>query len=92
MERNIDQEKLKKLNTVRKIWMFLLPVFVAIVLFQLYRWSQNDGNLRGILSPAGMVFIGMAILTERYNKILSYIFIAIGLIIVIWGVVAMIIY
>jgi hypothetical protein len=84
-EEILKQEKL--LKTVRTIWMFLTPFFVAIILFNLYKWTQGSDSLPSILSPLGMVFVGLSSIIGTRNKLLSYVFLALGMIAVIGGLV-----
>ncbi len=87
-----DAGKEKAARTMRVIWSILTPVFALIVLFQLYEWSRGDDSLRGILSPFGMIFLGLANMFARRNKNLRTVLIAIALILVVSGLIASIIY
>ncbi len=82
-EEKLKQEKV--LKTARTIWMILIPIFAALVLFNLYNWTRGKDNLSGILSPLGMTFVGLASITGSRNKPLSYIFLVLGMIAVIGG-------
>ena len=85
-EETLKQEK--TLNLVRNLWMFLIPFFVAIILYNLYKWSKGSDSLPSILSPLGMVFVGLASIIGFRNKPLSYVFLALGLISVFGGLAA----
>ncbi len=85
-------KKAKVAQTMRVTWMILTPVFAALVLWQLYGWSNGRDNLRGILSPLGMFFVGLGLLAVGRNKTLSYILIGIAMILVISSLVLLIIY
>ena len=85
-EEKLKQEKV--LKTMRKIWMFLIPFLAAGILFNLYEWTQGSDSLPSILSPLGMIFVGLANITGTRNKPLSYVFLALGLIAVVAGLVA----
>lgn len=77
---------------MRVIWMILSVVFVGIVLLDLYLWSNGKGNLRGILPPLGMIFVGIGAIIRPRNRNLSYVFTGIALVLVISGLILMIIY
>jgi len=84
------EEKLKQETAVkaaRKVWMVLIPIFVIVILFNLYGWTQGKDNLPSILSPLGMIFVGLASITGSRNRVLSYIFIVAGMIAVVAGLV-----
>ena len=85
-EEKLKQEKV--LKTVRILWMFLIPFFVAIILYNLYKWTQGSDSLPSILSPLGMVFVGLASIIGFRNKPLSYVFLALGMISVFGGLAA----
>lgn len=87
------EEILKKEQTmvsVRKVWMFLTPLFAFLALFNLYNWTQGSDSLTSLLSMTGMTFVGIATITGSRNKPLSYVFIAIGAIAVLAGLVSVI--
>lgn len=87
---------LKKENlmrTLRIVWSVLIAVFVAIILFRLYSWSQGKGDLHEILSPLGMIFVGLSnIFSSRNNKTLTGVLVAIALVLVVSGLVTTIMY
>ncbi len=84
--------KNKTMKTMRIIWMILIAVFAALVLFRLYSWSKGEDNLRGLLSPLGMVFVGLGAIIRPRNRMLSYVFTGIALVLVITGLALMLIY
>lgn len=86
---NLDENsKAAKINnTMRVVWIILVTVFAAVILWRVYTWSNGQGNLRDILSPLGMIFIGLGIIVRPYNKILSYSMTGIAAILVITGLV-----
>lgn len=84
--------KNKTMQTMRVIWTILIVVFGAIVLWRLYLWSDGRDNLRGLLSPLGMIFVGLGAILRPRNRNLSYIFTGIALVLVIAGLILMIIY
>ena len=76
------------MKTARKVWMFLIPLFAVIILFNLYNWwTQGKDTLPSILSPLGMIFVGLASITGSRNKPLSYVFLVLGMIAVVGGLV-----
>jgi len=85
-EEKLKQEKV--LKTMRKIWMFIIPFLAAGILFNLYKWTQGSNSLPSILSPLGMIFVGLASITGSRNKPLSYVFLVLGMIAVIAGLAA----
>jgi polyferredoxin len=82
----------KTMQTMRVVWMVLVAVFSALVLWRLYNWSNGQDNLRGILSPLGMIFVGLGAIIRPRNRMLSYAFTGIALVLVISGLVLMFIY
>jgi len=82
-----NSKNAKITNTMRTIWIVLITVFVAVILWRVYEWSNGQGNLRDILSPLGMIFIGLGIIVRPQNKVLSYSMTGIAAILVITGLV-----
>lgn len=80
------------MKTMRIIWTILIVVFAALVLLRLYGWSKGQDNLRGLLSPLGMVFVGLGAIIRPRNRMLSYVFTGIALVLVITGLVLMLVY
>ena len=74
-------------NTMRNIWIVLIIVFVAVILWSVYKWSNGQGNLRNILSPLGMIFIGLGIIVRPHNRVLSYSMTGVAAILVVTGLV-----
>ncbi len=85
-------KKEKTMRTVRILWSILAAVFAFIVLLRLYSWSQGKDGLHEILSPLGMVFVGLSTIVGSRNKNLSYVLLAIALILVVSGLATMFIY
>ena len=86
-DQNAKREK--SLRTIRIVWMFLIPIFAVIVLLRLYNWSNDRGNLVGILPPLGMILVGLAQIVGRRNKTLTYALLAVAMIFVISGLLLM---
>lgn len=86
------EKKARQMRTIRKIWMFLIPLFVIVVLFNLYNWSNGEGNIRSIYPPLGMIFVGLATTVGEGKQILRYAFLALGMIFVVTGLVLTILY
>lgn len=84
--------KNKTMQTMSVVWKILIVVFAAIVAWRLYQWSIGQDNLRGILSPLGMIFVGLGAIIRPRNRNLSYIFTGVALILVFTGLALMFIY
>ncbi len=80
------------MQTARVMWLIITPIFAFFVLFRLYEWSRGGDGLRHILSPLGMVCVGLAGIHGARNKILRTVLIAIALILVISGLITLIMY
>ena len=55
-------------QTARKFWYFLTPIFVLIVLWRVYQWTQGGDELWGGLPSLGMVFLGLSIIAGKERK------------------------
>lgn len=77
---------------MRLVWTILTVVFAVMVLWRLYDWSNGHENLRGFLSPIGMIFVGVGALIRPRNRNLSFVFTGIALILVFTSLVLMLIY
>lgn len=84
--------KAKSARTLQIIWTILIVVFAVITAIRLYGWANGTDNLRGILSPLGMIFVGAGALIRPRNQMLSYVFTGIALVLVISGLILMFIY
>lgn len=82
----------KTMRTMRVVWSILMAVFAALVLWRLYEWSNGRDNLRGILSPLGMIFVGAGAIIRPRNRNLSYVFTGIALVLVFTGLALMLVY
>lgn len=90
-DENQTEKKAKQMETARKIWMFITPLFALIGLFSLYNWTQSSGGRpTSALSQFGMVFVGLSIIVGKRNKTLSYVLLAAGMILVLAGLVSVI--
>ncbi len=85
-------KKGKLMRTLRIIWSILIAVFAAVILFRIYSWSQGQGNLHEILSPLGMIFVGLANIFSTRNKTLSSIFVGLAVILVTAGLITLFVY
>ncbi|MGI8467262.1 MAG: hypothetical protein ACR2N3_02310 [Pyrinomonadaceae bacterium] len=82
----IEAEKREKMmRAARVTWMIFIAVCAAVILWQLYRWSQGKHGLQRILTPLTFIFIGLSSITCSRNKMLSYILMAAASILVIWN-------
>jgi len=82
-EEKLKQEK--SLKTARTIWTVLVVLFGVLALFNLYGLIQGKDALASVLSQSGMVFVGLAILIGSRNKLLYYVFTALGVVAVFAG-------
>lgn len=78
-----DLKKAKTLRMIRTVWMILVPLFAAIILWRLYNYSNGKDNLSGILSPLGLTLIGIASIINERHKMLRTVLIAAAMILVI---------
>lgn len=79
-----DEKREKMMRAVRVAWMIVIAVCAAVILWQLYGWSQGKHGLQGILAPLTYIFIGLSSIACSRNKMLSYILMAAAFILVIW--------
>ena len=91
---NLDAaaKKAKLEQTMRVIWTILIAIFAVIAAWRLYDWSRGQDNLRGVLSPFGMIFLGIGAIVRPRNARLSYVFTGIALILVIASLILLFIY
>ncbi len=75
---------------MQTLWMFLTAFFAVLFLFNLYRLIQGKDALSSVLSQSGMVFVGLAIIIGSRNKPLSYVFMTLGGVAIIAGLVTVI--
>jgi UDP-N-acetylmuramyl pentapeptide phosphotransferase/UDP-N-acetylglucosamine-1-phosphate transferase len=92
MEKSPEEQlkREKAMKTARTVWMILIPIFGALALFNLYRWTQGRDGLPSFLSQSGMALVGLAIITGSRSKQLSYVFTVLGMIAVVAGLVMVI--
>ncbi|MDQ3131454.1 MAG: hypothetical protein M3Q99_11930 [Acidobacteriota bacterium] len=88
----VDLKKAKTARTIRIVWMILIALFGAVILWNLYNYTNGKDNLRSILSPLGMVFLGIASLLDDRSKTLKSILLGVAMILVITGLVLVIVY
>ena len=82
----------KSARTIQVIWTILMAVFAVIVALRLYAWANGTDNLRAILSPLGMIFVGAGAIIRPRNRNLSYVLTGIALVLVISGLILMFVY
>jgi len=87
-----DSKKAKAARTARIVWMILIPIFGLVILWDLYNYANGKDNLRGILSPLGMILLGIASLLDERSKTLKSILLGAAMILVITGLVLVIVY
>ena len=85
-------KKEKLLRTARIVWSILIVAFGIVVLLRLYSWSQGKDDLHEILSPLGMIFLGLSTIVGSRNKNLSRVLLAIALVLVISGLITIFVY
>jgi UDP-N-acetylmuramyl pentapeptide phosphotransferase/UDP-N-acetylglucosamine-1-phosphate transferase len=85
-------QKANSNRTVQTIWTILIVVFAVVIVLNLYNWTQGKENLRGILSPLGMIFVGAGAIIRPRNPKLSYVFTGIALVLVLTGLILMFVY
>ena len=85
-------QKAKSARTIQVIWTILIAAFAVVIVFNFYNWTQGKENLRGILSPLGMIFVGAGAIIRPRNPKLSYVFTGIALVLVVSGLILMFIY
>ena len=83
------EKKERKLETARKIWMILTPVFAVIALLSFYNWTQGSSP-SGLFSQVGMMFLGLSMIIGKRNKNLSYILLTVAIILIIAGLIRVI--
>ena len=71
------------------VWAILIVVFLGIIAFRLYGWAKGTDNLRGIVSPLGLIFVGAGAIMRPRNPKLSYVLTGIALILVFSGLIMM---
>ena len=86
------EKDLNKNKTIQTIWTILIVVFAGLVLWYLYQWQTAGASLRQILSPLGMVFVGLGVITRSRNRRVSVIFTSIALVLVLSGLALMFVY
>ena len=85
------EKKEKIARTMRVIWSILIVIFGFLLLFRLYDWSRG-GGLRHILSPLGMIFVGLANIFGARNKNLRIVLTAIAMILVVSALITLFVY
>lgn len=89
---DLDAQKAKTVRTMRLVWMVLIAIFALLAVWRFYDWSRGQDNLRGVMSPFGMIFLGIGAIIRPQNKQLSYVFTGIALMLVLTNLVLMLIY
>ena len=89
---NETAQKAKSARTMDVLWTILMVVFAGIIAFRLYGWANGTDNLRGVLSPLGMIFVGAGAILRPRNRNLSYVFTGIALVLVVSGLILMFVY
>ncbi len=82
-----DEKTLKREKTLRVFWMVLIGVFFAAIVLRVMNWMRDGGDLYGILSPLGMIFVGLVQMRVTNNKALQTTLLAVAMVMVIAGLV-----
>ncbi len=88
----VAEKKEKIARTMRVIWSILIVIFGFLLLFRLYDWSRGGDGLRHILSPLGMIFVGLANIFGARNKNLRIVLTAIAMILVVSALITLFVY
>jgi ABC-type proline/glycine betaine transport system permease subunit len=89
---NNEENKRRQMESVRTVWLILIPIFALLVLFMLYNWSNGDGRLTSIFSPLAFICIGLSNLFSTKNRTLQYLFLAIGVTLAFTGLILLFAY
>ena len=89
---DLEAKKAKAVQTMRIVWIILIAVFAVIAVWRIYDWSRGQDNLRGVLSPFGMIFLGIGAIMRPQNAKLSYVFTGIALVLVFTSLILLFIY
>jgi hypothetical protein len=82
-----DDKAAKRERTLRVFWMMLTGIFFAVIVLRILNWMRDGGDLYGILSPLGMIFVGLTQMRVTNNKVLQTILLAVAVVLVIAGLV-----
>lgn len=78
-----DAKTLKREKMLRVFWLLMIVVFFAVIVLRVMNWLRaGGGDLYGILSPLGMIFVGLVRIRVTSNKTLQMILLAVGLVLV----------
>lgn len=80
-----DAKAIKREKTWRVFWMMLIGVFFAVIVLRVMNWLRDGGELYGILSPLGMIFVGLVQMRVTNNKTLQIILLAVAMTLVLAG-------
>ncbi|MDQ3321114.1 MAG: hypothetical protein M3525_01460 [Acidobacteriota bacterium] len=80
-----DAKAQKREKTLRVFWMMLIGVFFAVIVLRVMNWLRDGGDLYGILSPLGMVFVGLVQMRITNNKVLQTILLVVAVVLVFSG-------
>lgn len=89
---DLETKKAKAEKMMRIIWIVLIAIFSVLALWRVYDWSRGQDNLRGVLSPFGMIFLGIGAIIRPQNARLSYVFTGIALVLVFASLILLFIY
>lgn len=82
-----DEKAIKRGRALRVFWMVLIGIFFAVIVLRFFNWMQGKDNFYGILSPLGMIFVGLTQISVTGNKPLRSILLIAAMALVIAGLV-----
>lgn len=87
-----DDKAAKREKGLRVFWLLMIGVFLTVIVLRVLNWvrdggTSGDGNLYGILSPLGMIFVGLVRIGVTANRTLRAILLAVGLALALAGLV-----
>jgi len=84
----VDDKGIRRGGSLRFLWMFLIAIFAAVIIFRVVSWSRGEGDgLYGILSPLGMIFVGLVQIPVTGNKAVRSILLIVAMVLVLAGLV-----
>ncbi|HXG86196.1 MAG TPA: hypothetical protein VNI84_19405 [Pyrinomonadaceae bacterium] len=87
----VDEKTAKTARTMRVFWMVLIGIFFAVIVLRVLNWIRDGGDLYGILSPLGMIFVGLVQMRVTSNKAMQTTLLVAGMVFVLAGLVMAII-
>ena len=84
-----DDKMARREKGLRIFWLLMIGVFLTVIVLRVTSWARDgsDGNLYGILSPLGMIFVGLVRVGVTRNKMLRAFLLGLGLTLAVAGLV-----